>query len=434
MQPASHRTLPRLFPGHPPGLTIIVLTGLWEVFALFGMRTILVFYLLELGYSAGRAIEIYSLSTAAAFAITLVGAVLADRVLGVRRAVLIGATGMAAGHLLLIWPTMLFPALTLVVLANGLFKPSLVSQIGTLYRRDDPRRDRAFLLYKAGCNAGAIFAPIICGLIGQAYGWRAAIALCGAGMCLAALIYLFGNRLIHKVEDDPADVADVIEASAPSRTGPNRWALLPLVFLSGVLFWAAHGQQGGTIAIWASQSVDRGIGWAGGDFTVPAAWFQSVNPVIIVLFTPVLAWLWARRDRRADGRHELRKMAFGALLLSGSFALLVAAAGMAGQGLVTMPWLIAALVLLAVGELYFDAIGQALLVRLAPASLTTVFIGLWFLVQALGLGIAGWLGGTWETMAPAAYFLVVTGLALVAAIVAIVAISAAATLREREPS
>ncbi len=425
MQPPSRHSFPGLFPGHPPGLTIIVLTGLWEVFALFGMRTILVFYLLELGYSAGQAIEIYSLSTAAAFAITLVGAVLADRVLGVRRAVLIGATGMAAGHLLLVWPAMLFPALTLVVLANGLFKPSLVSQIGTLYRRDDPRRDRAFLLYKAGCNAGAIFAPIVCGLIGQAYGWRMAIALCGVGMCLAALIYLFGNRLIHAVETDAPDGAP---AAAPDRGASNRWALLLLIFLSGVLFWAAHGQQGGTIAIWASQSVDRGIGWAGEDFTVPAAWFQSVNPVIIVLFTPLLAWIWSRRDRRADGRHELRKMAFGAILLSGSFALLVAAAGTAGQGHVAMPWLIAALVLLAVGELYFDAIGQALLVRLAPASLTTVFIGLWFLVQALGLAIAGWLGGTWETMSPAAYFLIVAGLAFAAAIVAI---SAATTLRER---
>jgi POT family proton-dependent oligopeptide transporter len=431
MQPASHRTLPRLFPGHPPGLTIIVLTGLWEVFALFGMRTILVFYLLELGYSAGRAIEIYSLSTAAAFAITLVGAVLADRVLGVRRAVLIGATGMAAGHLLLIWPAMLFPALTLVVLANGLFKPSLVSQIGTIYHRDDPRRDRAFLLYKAGCNAGAIFAPIICGLIGQAYGLRSAIALCGGVMCLAALIYLFGNHMIRVVEQDRTDQTGDDAAMAASTGQKGRWTLLALIFVSGVLFWAAHGQQGGAIAIWASQSVDRGIGWAGERFIVPAAWFQSINPIIIVLFTPLLAWIWSRRDRRADGRHELRKMAFGALLLAGSFALLVAAAGMAGKDMAAMPWLIAALVLLAVGELYFDAIGQALLVRLAPASLTTVFISLWFLVQALGLGIAGWLGGTWETVSPAAYFLVVTGMAAVAAIVAM---SAAAAMRERAPS
>jgi len=412
-------TLPRkpahgLFPGQPLGLTVVVLTGMWEVFALSGMRTVLVFYLVQdLHFSDAAAIRLYSLSTAAAFAMTLVGAIIADTLLGVRRAVILGALLMAGGHLLLVAPAALFPALTLVVLGSGLFKPSLVSQIGHLYAPDDPRRDRAFVLYKAGCNAGAIISPIACGLVGEAFGWPAALALCGVVMCLAAAIFLAGLRTLPTSSAPPA-VSDA--PSSPSVMGGGRAFLLPLalVMLSAALFWSAHGQQGGTIALWADRDVDRAIHFGRSAFVIPATWFQSVNPIVIVLLTPVLTWFWSRRGEGSNGPGELRKMAIGAGLLTTCF-IAVAGAAQAAHGHPVSPlWLTAALVLLATGELYFDAIGQAFLVRLAPRRAIATVISLWFLVQAFGFVAAGWLGQAWAQSTPAAYFAGIAGLAAAA--------------------
>ena len=159
-------------PGHPSGLTVVILTGLWEVFALAGMRAILIYYLVkQLAYADADAAQVYSLSMGASFMMSLAGALIADRWLGTRRAVVIGALLMSAGLIGLLARQLLYPALALTVLGSGLLKPSLVAMVGRLYEHDDARRDRAFVLYKAGCNAGAIFSPIVCGVLGELYGW-----------------------------------------------------------------------------------------------------------------------------------------------------------------------------------------------------------------------------------------------------------------------
>jgi Major Facilitator Superfamily len=199
---------------HPAGLVVVILTGMWEVFALFGMRSVLVFYLTQdLAFSSVSAIQVYSLSTSAAMAMSLVGGVVADRWLGVQRAVICGAIGMAAGHLLLVVPQLLFPALLLLTVSNGLFKPSLVAQMNRLYATNEPARDRAFTLYKAGCNGAAIFAPIVTGIVGTAWSWRAALALCGIGMVISSVIFLAFRRYL--VEADFRGAAGIDKDSAP---------------------------------------------------------------------------------------------------------------------------------------------------------------------------------------------------------------------------
>lgn len=423
---AAHRPERGAFLGQPLGLTVVILTGMWEVFALSGMRTVLVFYLVhDLKFSDASAVALYSFSTAAAFAMPLLGGLVADNFLGVRRAVVIGALVMAAGHLLLVAPAALYPALVLITLGNGLFKPSLVSQIGPLYDLDDARRDRAFVFYKAGCNSGAILSPIACGLVGAAFGWRYALGLCGVAMSVAAVIFLVGQRFI--VVRPPAPEA--ADPASPVRSRPTAAVLLPLalVMVGAVLFWAAHGQQGGTIALWAERSVDRSLHLGTWSFVVPAGWFQSVNPIVIVLLTPVLTWLWSRQDARANGRGELRKMATGGLILAACFLIVAAAAGVAGGRLVSPVWPVLALVVLATGELYFDAIGQAFMVRLAPPRAITTFVSFWFLVQAAGFFAAGWLGLAWAWLTPAAYFASVAVVAVCAAVV----VSLAAVVRRR---
>lgn len=402
--------------GHPFGLVIVVLTGMWEVFALFGMRTVLVFYLVQsLAFTPGAAVEVYSLSTAAAMGMSLVGGVLADRVIGVRRAVIIGAIGMAAGHLLLVIPSLLFPALALVVVANGLFKPALVSQLNRLYDTDDPRRDRSFTIYKAGCNGAAIFSPIVTGLVGRAYGWPAALAICGVGMVIACVTFLAGaHRLIElPAHLEPAQRESVAKHGAPR--GSTIGTLL-LVLLGSALFWSAHGQQGGTIALWAESAVNRVVPVFGRPFEIPATWFQSVNPIIIVCVTPVLNWWWARRHALGQGSDELRKMSLGAGLLTASLVVVALAGLWSGEHQVAVAWLLGALFLLTLGELYFDALGQAFVLRLATARTATTFVSFWFLTLAAGFAGAGWLAQVWGRVSVPLYFLLAAAVATGAAV------------------
>jgi proton-dependent oligopeptide transporter, POT family len=400
--------------GHPRGLVIVVLTGMWEVFALFGMRTVLVFYLIQdLAFAPATAVQIYSLSTAAAMGMSLVGAVLADRVIGVRRAVIIGAIGMAAGHLLLVIPQLLFPALALIVAANGLFKPALVSQMNRLYDTDDPRRDRSFTIYKAGCNGAAIFAPVVTGLVGKAHGWPVALAICGVGMVIACITFLAGSRSL--VESAHHQVAARGAVTAPTQGGGALSALL-LVLLGSALFWSAHGQQGGTIAVWAESAVDRVVSVHGRSFEIPATWFQSVNPIIIVCATPIINWWWTRRRALGGGSDELRKMSLGAVFLTASLVVVALGSYSSGEQRVASVWLFGALLLLTLGELYFDALGQAFVLRLATPRTATTFVSFWFLTLAVGFAGAGWLANAWGRVSAPTYFLLAAGVAIGAAV------------------
>ncbi len=400
--------------GHPVGLVIVVLTGMWEVFALFGMRTVLVFYLTQsLAFAPAAAVEIYSLSTSAAMAMSLVGAVLADRVIGIRRAVVIGAIGMAAGHLLLVVPGMLFPALALVVIANGLFKPALVSQMNRLYDPDDPHRDRAFTLYKAGCNGAAIFAPIVTGLVGEAYGWPVALGVCGVGMVIACVTFVLGRRYLMESTHLRSAVDESVGAPGQRGVAIGR---LALVLLGSALFWSAHGQQGGTIALWADTAVNRAVSIFGRPFEIPATWFQSVNPIIIVCATPVINWWWARRHALGRGADELRKMTLGAVFLGTSLTIVALAGYWSGKHLVPCVWLFGALFLLTLGELYFDALGQAFVLRLATPTTATTFVSFWFVTLAAGFAGAGWLAQAWGHISIPWYFLSAALLAGAAAV------------------
>lgn len=390
-----------------------MLTGMWEVFALAGLRAVLVFYLTQdLAYTPAAAVQIYSLSTAAAMAMSLVGGVIADRVIGVRRAIAYGAIGMALGHLLIVVPSLLFPALLLVTLANGLFKPSLVAQMNRLYQPNDPYRDRAFTVYKAGVNGAAIFAPIITGLVGQRYGWAAALAVCGIGMVIACVTFWFGRRYLIEAYTAPAIVGDASHAASRGAV----FGQLALVLLGAVLFWTAHGQQGGTIALWAESAVDRATSFFGEPFEIPAAWFQSVNPIIIVCCTPIINALWARRESS-----ELRRMTVGALFLMMSLVIVALASELAGERPVSSAWLFGALFLLTLGELYFDALGQAFVLRLASAKTMTTFVSLWFLTIAGGFAAAGWLAQIWGLIETPLYFMLAAALAAAAAALVFVA-------------
>jgi len=387
------------FLGQPRGLTVLFLTEMWEKFSFFGMRTLLVYYMTTtLLIEQGRASIIYGVYTAVIYLTPIFGGVLADRWLGRRRSVVMGASIMILGHFMMASEALFYPALAVIAIGNGLFLPNLPGQVAGLYKSDDPRRGSAYNIYYMGVNLGAFMAPLVCGAVGEIYGWHWGFALAGVGMAIGLAIYLGGGRYLPA---DPPRAAGS-EAEKVKGGGLERSSLMLFggVILAVVVFRVAYEQVGNTLALWIGSDVDRSLG----GWTIPMTWFQSFNPLLVFLLTPILVTAWDRSARKGRGMSSLARMATGAALVSGAFFGLALVAMLAGQGGVHWLWLAAFFVLLTSGELFILPVGLGLFGRLAPAQMTATMIAAWFLAAFAGNLLAGAVGSTWSTMSPAAYF------------------------------
>src|SRR5437868_4611002 len=243
--------------GQPRGLTILFLTEMWEKFSFFGMRALLVYYMTkQLMIGQERSSVIYGLYAACAYLTPIAGGYIADRWLGARRAVVVGGAVMALGHFMMAWENLFFPALATIALGNGLFLPNLPSQIHGLYQDNDPRRGPAYNLYYVGINLGALLAPLICGTLGELYGWHYGFAAAGVGMLLGLVIYVSGRRYLPP---ESSRVAAVSVLAAREEDVTQRLILLGAIVMVVVAFRGAYEQVGNTFAIWADQGVDRQI-------------------------------------------------------------------------------------------------------------------------------------------------------------------------------
>jgi proton-dependent oligopeptide transporter, POT family len=399
--------------GHPKGLYVLFFTEMWERFSYYGMRALLVYYMVKhMGYAHAEASQVYGLYTGLVYFTPFFGGLLADRVLGQRRMVVVGGVLMAVGHFVMIFESLFYPALALLILGNGAFKPNIATQVGTLYHQGDARRDRAFSIFYMGINLGAFLSPLICGTLGEVYGWHYGFGAAGVGMVLGLGIYLWGRRWL--APDNLESRAAPVPGEERATDGNDRGRVLGLIVICLVvmLFWAAFEQQGNTIAMWADEDTDRGIlGWE-----VPATWFQCLNPMFIFLFTPLITALWAWQARRGREPSSPMKMAMGCLLLGASFLLMAPAAkGFAMDGVpVSMLWLIGFNAVLTVGELYLSPVGLSLVTKLAPARMVSMLMGVWFLSQFMGNYLAGYLGHFWDIWPGEQFFLMIAAVAGVA--------------------
>ncbi len=283
--------------GQPRGLTILFLTNMWETFSYYGMRALLVYYMTRTLLIEQEASSfIYGTYTAFAYFTPIVGGAIADRWLGKRRAVIIGASVMALGHFLMAFEPAFYFALATIALGNGLFLPTLPSQINDLYEAGDPRRPWAYNVYYVGVNIGGFLAPLVCGTLGEFYGWHYGFGAAGIGMLLGLTIYLLGGKYLP--EEKPR-----FSPASPAHPAAGRDAILLLlaIGLAVTVFRGAYEQVGNTVALWADSGVDR---MAGG-FVIPMTWFQSLNPLLVIIVTPFLLARTAtfpRADicRRAD--------------------------------------------------------------------------------------------------------------------------------------
>lgn len=404
------------FFGHPKGLAVLFLTEMWERFSYYGMRALLVYYMIkQLMLTQGQASQIYGLYTGLVYLTPLFGGLLADRVLGQRRTVILGGVLMAIGHFLMAFQFLFFPALVFLILGNGAFKPNISTQVGNLYSAGDPRRDRAFSIFYVGINLGAFFSPLICGTLGEVYGWHYGFGAAGVGMVIGLSVYLFGQSWLAP-DNLMKSGAALKKAPLPlaAQEKSRIWGLMAICLVS-VAFWAAYEQQGNTIALWADTYTDRNV--FGREF--PASWFQSLNPALIFLFTPIVVTFWAWQSKRRREPSAVSKMAVGCFLLASGFFVMVPAASLysASGSPVSMFWLILFTILVTLGELYLSPVGLSLVTKLAPARMVSMMMGTWFLSSFVGNYAAGFLGYYWEIVPKDVFFIMIGAIALIAGLV-----------------
>ena len=418
--------------GHPRGLAYLFATEMWERFSYYGMRALLVLYMVKylldpqrmdsvVGLGSFKAMletifgplatqplasQIYGFYTGLVYLTPIFGGLLADRVLGQRRTVIIGATLMAIGHFMMAFEQLFLFALCILILGNGAFKPNISTQVGSLYPPGDRRRDRAFSIFYVGINLGAFLAPLVCGTLGEEVGWHYGFAAAGVGMTLSLIIYLCGAS--HLPED-----ALVRRAPLQQPLDRSAWqsiiALL-LLFAPVSLFWATYEQQGNTIALWADQFTDRHF--LGGE--IPVTWFQAFNPFMIFAFTPLIVAFWRWQGHREHS--TITKLSIGCLLNALAYLVMMAAAWSAGGGKANWLWLFAYFVVITVGEIYLSPTSLSLVTKVAPTSLLSMMMGVWLSTSFIGGFLAGYLGTFWSSMGKGNFFLMLALLSSVAGV------------------
>jgi POT family proton-dependent oligopeptide transporter len=395
--------------GQPRGLTILFLTNMWEQFSYFGMRALLVYYMTkQLLISQEHSSFIYGSYTAFAYFTPIVGGAIADRYLGKKLAVIIGASTMAAGHFMMAFEPLFYVALATIALGNGLFLPSLLSQINDLYGPDDPRRGWAYNVYYVGINVGGFLAPLVCGTLGETFGWHWGFGAAGVGMLTGLVIYLAGQRYLPEGKT-PATIVPPESAIEHGVRARDTYLLLLAVGLSVTVFRGAYEQVGNTVALWI-EGVDRSVG----GFAIPMTWFQSLNPLLVILMTPFLLARWKRKAAAGAEHSPLQKMALGSVIVGLSYAILAAAAFLNPGGAHWL-WVVAFFTVLTFGELYILPTGLGLFARLAPRKFGATTVAAWYLAIFAGSMTAGYVGSWYSSFRPPYYFLLLTIIAFTSA-------------------
>jgi POT family proton-dependent oligopeptide transporter len=435
----------------PPALSTIFFTEMWERFSYYGMRALLVLYLVNsLGWERAHALELYGIYTGLVYLSPLLGGYLADRYLGFRKAAVIGALTMALGHFAMAFEPLLYLALGLLIAGNGFFKPNMATLLGSLYRKNDPRRDGGFTIYYMGVNLGAFLAPLVAGTLGEKVGWHWGFASAGVGMCFGLAQFLLGQGKLGdagmpggKARLDKRDGIQIVaislamiplvyavmfawgfvgpawgalsfavktvivvaliaalwfgrrllgkeDASAPSTPlTSEEWQRIAAILIMGffvVFFWMGFEQAGGTMNLFADKLTDRHLG----GWEIPASYFQAINPLGIVLMGPIIAALWLRLDTSRYSLSTPAKMAIGMIILGLGFIVLAIADSRAqAVGQVGPWWLVAVYFLHTLGELCLSPVGLSMVTKLAPARVAALLMGIWYLANAAANYLAG---------------------------------------------
>ena len=397
--------------GHPAGLTTLFLTEMWERFSYYGMRAILVLFMVApaaqggLGFTTKEAASLYGTYTMAVYLLALPGGYIGDRFLVPRQAVLVGGLLMAAGQFLLTVHALPFfyGGLSLIAIGTGLLKPNVSTMVGSLYVEGDSRRDSGFSLFYMGINVGALMAPLVCGwlaesasfrsvLVGLGFdpirSWHWAFGAAGVGILIGlTILTMQAGRLPKTVRSAAAKTATSAGEALLTSEEWKRMSAIVVLFAFTIMFWAAYEQKGASLNLFAKTLVDTQIlGWQ-----FPASWLQSMTPFYVILLAPLFARLWVKLGERQPS--SPRKFTIGLLAIGIAFCLLVPASALTAQGKVSPLWLVGVYFFDVVGELCLSPVGLSMVTKLSPAKFAGLMMGLWFFATSLGNKLAGFLSG-----------------------------------------
>jgi len=423
------------FFGHPRGLSTLFFAEMWERFSYYGMRAFLILYMTTplaaggLAMADSDATSIYGTYTGAAWGASIVGGIIGDRWLGQYRSVLLGGTLIMLGHFALVFRAIgfFYAGLALIVIGTGLLKPSVSTLVGSLYPEGDSRRDGGFSIFYMGINVGALFGPLVAGYLAQKVDWHIGFASAGVGMALGLAQLFWGRRYIEAAMDR-IRAAKAVAPVAGGATAPrsrsrgfgftaNEWkrmAAIAVFFVCGILFFAAYEQAGSTLNLFA----DRYTRLEAFGFSFPSSWFQSVQPVFVIILAPIFAWTWTALGSREPSISG--KFALGLFFMGLSFLVLVPAGAMAqaGEGIRVSPWwLVVSYAISEFGEICLYPVGMSAVSKLSPPRIVGLMMGVWFLSISFGNKLAGWIAGFISSMPLETLFGWTTGVLVAASIV-----------------
>lgn len=390
--------------GHPYGLYVLFFTELWERFSYYGMRALLVLFLISettsdnpgYGWTESEAIYLYGWYTMLVYVAGIPGGWLADKVLGQKKTVMLGGALLVLGHSILAIDniTAFYTGLGFIILGVGGLKPNISTMVGGLYRSDDNRRDIGFKIFYMGINIGAFLSAIIIGGIGEVYGWHYGFGLAGIGMLLGQIVFMWGQKYLVGIGDyiGKQDNPDSEKMNKPlTSIEKDRVKVLLLSFLIVVVFWGAFEQAGGLMNIYAFEKTNRVISSI--NFEVPATWFQSLNAGFIVLFAVAVGKFWAWWKSLGRESALLFQMAVGVIIMALGFAVMSEAAlEFERNGSSAMYYLVLAYLLHTLGELCTSPTAMALITKLAPVKYASIMMGTYFACTGFGNKLAAELG------------------------------------------
>ena len=429
--------------GHPKGLYLLFATEMWERFSYYGMRGLLTLYLTKslieggLGFDDGNAGLIYGIYTGLVYLTPIFGGYLADKYIGQRRSITIGGITMAIGQFCLFFSsheniTMFYLGLILLIIGNGFFKPNISTIVGQLYAPDDTRKDSAFTIFYMGINLGAFLAPLACGFLAEdyfavkdasgavlSYGFNYGFLAAGVGMVIGQIMFnLLAQKYLGDIGKRPASATktqDVVEVPL-TKPEKDRLTVIIIMMLFNIFFWAGFEQAGSSISLYTDRFINRHIDFL--DWTVPTSWFQSVNPLFIVLLGPLFTFLWTRLAKAGKEPNTIVKMAFGMILLGVGFFLMIGA-GLERGGdspdeaiKANLLWLIGTYLIHTMGELCLSPVGLSMVTKLSPLRLGSMMMGVWFLSSFVANFLSGYLVQYFSKMGAITIFAIIAGVVI----------------------
>jgi POT family proton-dependent oligopeptide transporter len=406
------------FLGHPKGLFYLAFTEAWERFSYYGMTALLALYMVNqlllprhvehiAGFSGFRAAveslvgplstqalasQIFGLYSGFVYFTPLLGGMIADRWIGQRNGVVIGALSMSAGHIAMTFDQSFLLALLLLVIGSGFLKGNISAQVGALYPpEDEARRTRGFIIFSTAINIGAVVGPLLCGLLAQVYGWHYGFGIAAIFMLLGLATYLYGYRCL------PARV-EKKKFEGTRLTAADRRIVFALIAVMIITIFqsTAFYQVFNVNPIWIQHHVALEVV----GFRIPVPWFQSINSVFSILSVPLLFWIWRQQALRRREPDELAKIGIGAWIAAASNLILVAAIFVLGDALVHPIWPFLYSAGLGISFLYYWPTLLALVSRAAPAKVNATMMGLAFMSLFISNNLIGWIGGFYERMRP----------------------------------